>query len=161
MPTIHDDTTRPKDRYDYERAVNPNTYLVLHLEPGLRDELYGFRAGTLEIFDAVAFKLVANVSREILGKTACRNRPRHRKRLPNIVSLEDEGGSPHLNIGIWKPPHVTFDHFEEVFRRHFAAEPWFRKGPSSFYCEPRTGSCVTYSLKRGARILERSISFCR
>jgi hypothetical protein len=111
------------------------------LEPSLPDELYGCRWATPDIYDKVAYKFVANLSRDVLGKTAYRKRPPHRKRLPNLVTLEDQGGSPHLNICIRRPEHWSLEAFTELCRHHRAVEPWFRRGPKAFYCEQRTGNC--------------------
>lgn len=153
------DDIRPSDARDLQRVINPNTYLVIHLEPWLRDELYGRRWASLETYDKVAYKFVANVSRDVLGKTAYRKRPRDRKRLPNLVTFEHQGASPHINICIRRPDHWSLEAFTKLCMAHREIEPWFRRGLKTFYCEQRTGNCGTYSLKVGATILKRSMSF--
>lgn len=157
--SVSDEGFTSKDRSDYQRQIKPNTYLVIHLETYVQSPRFGDQWGSPEIYDQEAYKLIANISKEVLGTTAYRKRPRNRKRLPNMVTLEYHGGSPHLNICIKRPEGWTLDEFREVVRRHCEVSDWFRTTGRAFYCEERTGNCGSYSLKSGATILTRSLSF--
>ena len=174
--SVNDEGLTSKDRSDYQQQINPNTYVVIHLqqfvlvpfehdtvglEPYVRDERFGVRWASQDIYEGAAYQFVANVSKDVLGRTAYRNRPHYRKRLPNFVTLEYHGGSPHLNICIRRPDTWSLDDFTEVCKRHGEANQWLRMKGKSFYCEDRTGDCGRYSLKAGATILKRSMSFHR
>ena len=155
-----DDPLRIQDRIDYQDEIQPNVYLVLHLKDYMIDENDNRLGWTVDRADRVAYKFVASVSRSALGKSAYRNRPPHRKRLPNLTTLEHQGGYPHLNIFIRRPERCSFPRFEEICRAEFDRILHFRHTPKGFYCRERTGDCGPYSLKAGSTILERSMSFC-
>lgn len=155
-----DDPLPSKDRTDYQNEIKPNVYLVLLLEPYVVDDQDRRWEWSLERADRFAYKFVANVSRLALGRAAYRRRPPYRKRLPNLVTLEHQGGFPHLNICIRRPDKCPFERFEEICRAEFERLPHFRHTERGFFCEERQGDCIPYSLKAGATILERSMSFC-
>jgi len=156
-----DDPLPWKDRTDLQRVICPNVYLVLHLQPHVVDDLDRRWEWSLERADRFAYKFVANISRLALGKTAYRKRPPHRKRLPNITTLEHQGGFPHLNVCVRRPDKCPFDRFEELCRSEFRRLPHFRHTKKGFFCEEVIGNCIPYSAKPGSTILERTMSFIR
>ena len=151
----------PKYRRDIQDAIDPNVYIVIHLEPFMKDKADRTMPWTSERADILAYQFVANVSRRVLGKTAYRKRKPHRKRLPNIVTLEHQGGFPHLNINIRRPDKCSFGEFAAICREEAAHIRWFRRTEKAVYISERTGNCTIYSMKAGATKLDRSMSFCR
>jgi hypothetical protein len=146
---------------EYNRRIEPNLYFVGHLKLMLIDTDLGLcMPGSEEIYDKEAYKLLANVSRRILGKSAYRKRAKHRKRIRNFVTLESMGDTPHLNILIHIPKGVSFEAFEAVFREEWNKLHWTVKSTNALYCRRRNGDCVSYSFKEGDEaLLTRSLSF--
>lgn len=139
-----------------------NTYVVLHLRSSIYDRDLGLvEKATGETFDKVAYQLVRDVSKAVFGKQNYQRRPKHRKRLPNAVTLEGFGDRPHLNIMIHKPSDLSFEQFEAIFREAWANVRWASTGTSAFYMKPLTGGAVAYSFKHGAELLSRPLSFHR
>lgn len=140
-----------------------NTYGVLHLQKALWDsDLQLCERGTREIYDRVAYQLVRDVSKAIFGKQSYRRRPKHRKRLPNAVTLERFDDCPHLNVLIHRPATTSLEEFETIFRQEWEKFRWAGTGPNAFYLKPMTGGAVAYSFKEGPdALLERSLSFHR
>jgi len=149
--------------HEFDRQVQPNVYAVGHLHRSLWDaDLRIGRPGTFEAYDTEAYKLIANVTKRLLGKTAYRKRPVHRKRLPNLVTLESIADRPHLNILVHKPDRFTFEEFKATLIQEWAALTWTVKEPGALWIEPRAGNCVAYSFKEGNEsLLPRSYCFHR
>jgi hypothetical protein len=151
----------PSTIQSYIDTIQPTTYLVLHLNRFLRDSDTGVLTyGTQEIYDRQAYKFVCSVSRRVLGSSAYRNRPPCRKRLANIATLEAADECPHVNIAIRKPEHWLDEEFREVCWAVWDKMKWFSHTPRAFFCEPRTGNPIKYSVKEGEfSLLPRSLSF--
>ena len=145
----------------YDQQIRPNVYAVGHLERCLWDSDLGLgRPASVEAYDDTAYRLLANVSKRLLGKSAYRKRPQERRRLPNMVTLESFGDRPHLNILIHKPERFSFEQLENALREEWGVLPWTNKLTGSLWIQPRTGDCVRYALKEGYEsLLPRSLSF--
>lgn len=148
---------------EFDRQIKPNVYTVGHLHTSLWDrDLRLGRKGTYEVYDVEAYKLIANVTKRLLGKTAYRNRPISRKRLPNFITLEGMPDRPHLNILIHKPDRFSFEQLKAALREEWMRLDWTVKEPGGFWVQPRSGDCVSYSFKEGNEsLLPRSYCFHR
>lgn len=166
MSTYSSRTSQPFPKrviHEWDRIIQPNVYAVGHLHRSLWDsDLRLGRSGNFETYDIEAYKLIANVTKRLLGKTAYRMRPPSRKRLPNFVTLERMADRPHLNILIHKPDRFSFEQLEAAFREEWNNLTWTVKEPSAFWIEERSGGCVSYSFKEGNEaLLPRSYCFHR
>jgi hypothetical protein len=147
----------------FDQQINPNVYAVGHLHTCLWDgDLRIGRPGTFEAYDEEAYKLIANLSKRLLGKTAYRKRPLSRRRLPNFVTLECMTDCPHLNILIHKPERFSFEELEAALRDEWRKLHWTVKEPGALWIQRRAGDCVGYSFKEGNEaLLPRSLCFHR
>lgn len=147
----------------FDAQIKPNVYAVGHLKTHLWDsDLRLGQPGTFEAYDMEAYKLMANVSKRLLGRTAYRKRHPCRKRLPNFVTLEGFGDCPHLNILIHKAERFSFEELESALRDEWMRLDWTVKEPRAFWIERRVGNCVSYSFKEGNEaLLQRSLCFHR
>jgi len=146
---------------EYDAKIQPNIFAVVHLHRSIIDIGTGVRLiGSEDCYDAAAYQIMRDLSREVRGKRDYDRRPPHSKRLPNLVTLERRFDFPHLNFCIQRPEWMPFDEFWWLLHKHCRRSDWVSAAPSWFYCEERQGDCVAYALKEGEdSILGRSLSF--
>lgn len=146
----------------YNEQIKPNVYIVIHMRDTIRID-GETRFASLEYYERDVFEFVSDISRKIRGKGYSRAGMAER-RLANFATLEKKIEMPHVNLLMNCPSWLSFERLRDTCETRWKRSKWMQQYPRAFYCEARTGDCLTYSFKEGAEtLLERSLSFhsCR
>lgn len=135
-----------REALEYEKAIDPNVYAVLHLHRWL-DAVQGCP----KIYENEALAFLTRLSVRVHGKKGFKRRKPGNRLLANMATLESPWDVPHLNIMVHRPDWQTFHAFEEVFREEWMRSAWAGQWDGAYYCREREpgSSLIGYAAKQG------------